>query len=121
MIVYSYPFRNNKDWNKFWSCFDDVSETIIMEVKSSALINNKFCKAKVYYRTGTFNRNWKNVAPDGRKYNFQIGEHENVHGHFINCDITDLPYQSDTSYQQVAGHHRSKSPLQIILDHHPLV
>ena len=90
MIVYSYPFRNNKDWNKFWSCFDDISETTIMEVKSSALINNKFCKAKVYYRTGTFNRKWKNVAPDGRTYNFQIGEHENVHGHFINCDITEL-------------------------------
>ena len=90
MINYSYPFKNDKEWNKFWTCFDDIQETEIMEVKSNAIINNKFCKARVYYITGKFNRKWKEIKPDGDTYTFQIGEHENTHGHFINCDLTEF-------------------------------
>lgn len=90
MTVYSYPFNNDKEWDKFWSCFDGIADTTVSEVKSNALINNKFCKAKVYYRTATFNRKWRGIKPDHKAYVFQIGEHENVHGHFINCDITEL-------------------------------
>ena len=90
MINYSYPFKNDKEWNKFWACFDDIQETEIMEVKSKAIINNKFCKARAYYITGKFNRKWKEIKPDGDTYTFQIGEHENVHGHFINCDLTEF-------------------------------
>ena len=90
MINYSYPFKTDKEWDKFWACFDDVKETEIIKVKSNALISNKFCKGRVYYITGTFARKWRNIKPDNNTYTFQIGEHENTHGHFINCDITEL-------------------------------
>ena len=48
MTNYSYPFKNDKEWNKFWTCFDDIEETNIIDVKSHALINNKFCKAREF-------------------------------------------------------------------------
>ena len=54
MINYSYPFKNVKEWEKFWSCFDDVKTINIIEVKSNAVINNKFCIARLYYITGKF-------------------------------------------------------------------
>lgn len=104
MTVYSYPFKNNKQWNKFWSCFDDVKDTVVIDVKSNALIDNKFCKAKLYYRTATFKRKWKKIKPDNKTYVFQIGEHENVHGHFINCDITELLAKNNMIPWQRSSH-----------------
>lgn len=88
--VYSYPFCNDKEWFDFLECFDEVEQTDIMDISSKALINNKFCKAKLYYITGTFARKWRSLEPDGKRYVFQIGEQENVHGHYINCDITEF-------------------------------
>lgn len=88
--TYSYPFINDDDWQEFQECFDDIETHEIIDVKSRAVIDGKFCKARVYYVTGTFARKWKNIEPDHNKYVFQIGEHENVHGHFVNIDITEL-------------------------------
>lgn len=90
MTTYSYPFKNEKEWKKFWKSFDSIKRTDILEVKSKALINNVFCEGQVYYITGTFKRKWRGMKANGKTYTFQIGEHTNVHGHFINCDITEL-------------------------------
>ena len=90
MTIYSYPFKSDKEWEKFWKCFDNIECTEIIQVKSKSVINNKFMKAKVYYITGTFARKWRGLKADKQSYTFQIGEHDNFHGHFINCDITEL-------------------------------
>lgn len=90
MTHYNYPFKDDKEWNKFWKCFDDIKRTEVLTVKSNATINNVQCEAKVYYITGTFTRKWRGLKADKETYVFQIGEHTNVHGHFINCDITEL-------------------------------
>lgn len=90
MITFSYPFRNYTEYQDFWACFDNVNTTMIMDISSKAVISGKFCKASLYYVTGTFSRKWRGLEPDGETYTFQIGEQENVHGHFINCDLTDL-------------------------------
>ena len=104
MINYSYPFKNVKEWEKFWSCFDDVKTINIIEVKSNAVINNKFCIARLYYITGKFVKKWKNIKPDGNFYTFQIGEQQNVHGHFINCDLTEFFGKNDMCPIQVSHH-----------------
>ena len=90
MTNYSYPFNNDKDWNNFWKCFSNIETTEVMNVKSNFLINNKFCKGKVYYISGTFSKKWRKLKPDNKKYTFQIGEQDNCHGHFINCDLTEF-------------------------------
>ena len=73
MINYSYPFKTDKEWDKFWACFDDVKETEIIKLKSNALISNKFCKGRVYYITGTFARKWRNIKPDNNTYTLSSG------------------------------------------------
>ena len=90
MTIYSYPFKNDKQWDSFWNCFSDIEVTEVLNIKSNFLINNKFCKGRVYYISGVFTKKWKTLEPDDKTYTFQIGEHENCHGHFINCDITEL-------------------------------
>lgn len=90
MINYSYPFNNDKEWNNFWKCFSDIETTEVLNIKSNFLINNKFCKGKVYYISGVFSKKWKSLKPDKKRYTFQIGEQENCHGHFINCDMTEF-------------------------------
>lgn len=106
MTIYSYPFKNDKQWDSFWNCFSDIEVTEVLNIKSNFLINNKFCKGRVYYITGVFTKKWKTLEPDYKAYTFQIGEHENCHGHFINCDITELlvrhqlcPWQYSTWWQ----------------------
>lgn len=103
MTTYSYPFNNDKEWEDFWKCFDNKKRTEIIKVKSKSVINNKFMKAEVYYITGTFSRKWRGLYPDNKSYTFQIGEHDNFHGRFVNCDITELlaknnlcPWQSSS-------------------------
>jgi predicted ester cyclase len=90
MITYSYPFNNHTEYQDFWNCFDNVKETQVMDIQSHAMVSGKFCKASLYYIEGTFARKWRNIEPDGKIYTFQIGEQENVHGNFINCDLTDM-------------------------------
>lgn len=87
MIYYSYPF-NNLNIEEFWSCFENLELVEIMDIKSNSLINNKFLKAKVYYYKGTFVKKWQKLNPNNKEYVFQIGEHENCHGHFFNIDMT---------------------------------
>jgi len=95
MTAYSYPFKDEKEWKKFWKSFDNVERTDILEVNSKAVINNVQCEGKVYYITGTFARKWRGLKADKQTYVFQIGEHKNVHGHFINCDISELLAKND--------------------------
>lgn len=87
---YSYPFVDDNEWHDFLSCFNDIKEIPVMDVTSSAVINGKFCKARVYYIQGVFSSKWRGVKPDGKLYTFQIGEHENIHGNFVNIDLTEL-------------------------------
>lgn len=88
-IYYSYPFNFPQiNFNDFLDCFVDLKKIEIMNVSSKAIINGKFCKASVYYYTGIFAKKWLHFEPDNKEYVFQIGEHENTHGHFINIDMT---------------------------------
>lgn len=87
MTYYSYPF-NNLSIDDFWSSFDDLKTIEIMDIQSNTLINGKFSKAKCYYITGVFAREWKSFKPTNKNYVFQIGEHDNVHGHYVNIDMT---------------------------------
>lgn len=88
MTIYSYPFNlENVDYDEFWDCFDDVDETVVVDVKLNTVINGKFPKARCYYRTGRFTRKWLSFEPDGKEYTFQIGEHDNHFGKFINIDM----------------------------------
>lgn len=87
MTYYSYPF-NNINYDKFWKCFSDLRTVEIMDIQSNTLINGKFSKAKCYYKVGKFTKKWQGIKPNNKEYVFQIGEHENCHGHYINMDIT---------------------------------
>ena len=89
MTYYSYPF-NNLDINEFWDCFDNLENIDIMDIKSNTLINGKFSKAKCYYKVGTHVKEWRGIEPTEQEFVFQIGEHDNCHGHFFNMDLTDL-------------------------------
>lgn len=106
MTYYSYPF-NNLDINEFWECFDNLENIDIMDIKSNTLINGKFSKAKCYYKVGTHVKEWRGIEPTEQEFVFQIGEHDNCHGHFFNMDLTDflwrnkisIPYQATTWWQ----------------------
>ena len=106
MTYYSYPF-NNLNIDKFWNCFDDIKTIEVMNIKSNAVINGKFSKAKCYYKIGRHTKKWRTIEPTNEEFIFQIGEHDNCHGHFINMDITDflwrskvsIPYQATTFWQ----------------------
>lgn len=87
MTYYSYPF-NNLDIDLFWNCFDDLKTITIMDIKSNTLVNGKFSKATCYYKTGRFSRSWNTIPANNKEYVFQIGEHDNVHGHYVNIDLT---------------------------------
>jgi len=118
MTYYSYPF-NNLDYDKFWKSFSDLETIEVMDIKSNTLVNGKFSKAKVYYKVGKFTKKWCNIKPTGEEFVFQIGEHDNCHGHFINMDITDFlwrnkincPYQATTWWQapSCVDAHRKKT------------
>ena len=108
MTTFSYPFNlDHIDYDDFWTYFDDVKTEDIIDVKSNALINGKFSKAKVFYKIGKHTKKWCGIEPTGEEFVFQIGEHDNCHGHFINMDITDflwrskvsIPYQASTWWQ----------------------
>ncbi len=88
--IYSYPFKTDQDWYDFLNCFEERQTVEIMDVTSNAVIDGKFCKAKAYYITGVFSKSWKSLKANNKRYVFQIGEHENIHGHFVNIDITEL-------------------------------
>ena len=91
--ILSYPFNNfSNSYDEFWKCFDDIKDIEVMSLCSSATVNNFFCKAKLFYRVGSFNKPWIGnkfeFSPNNKKYAFQIGEHKNYFGHFISCDLT---------------------------------
>lgn len=106
MIHYSYPF-NNIDYDKFWKCFNNLKTIEVMDIKSNTLINGKFSKAKCYYKVGTFSKRWQGIKANNKEYVFQIGEHDNCHGHFINVDMTyflhdvglKIPFQASSWWQ----------------------
>jgi predicted ester cyclase len=87
MTYYSYPF-NDISYEKFWKSFSDLKTIDVMDIKSNTLINGKFTKAKCYYIVGKFSKRWQGIKPNHKEYVFQIGEHDNCHGHYINMDIT---------------------------------
>ena len=109
MINFSYPFNNQSDWDNFWKCFSDIDNVEVLNIKSNFLINNKFCKGKVYYISGVFSKPWKSLKPDQKRYTFQIGEQENCHGHFINCDITEFLAKQKLCPWQYSSHWASPS------------
>ena len=93
-ITFSYPFNEPFiSYDNFWNCFSELETISIMKIKNKTIINNIFCEAKLYYKIGVFSKEWRHdstfsFTPTNKQYVFQIGEHKNIFGNFISCDIT---------------------------------